>query len=100
VQSPEPIEERFQKRLNPVQVPVVLAEAVGQVALLKEHRLSGSEVAVEKPGYSQGNGDDLCVDECALCALLMAPSAEPIIHEAVHANDCGVHGRSVWEKVM
>lgn len=98
----EPIEERLQKRLNPVQAPVVLApaETIGQVALLDEHRLSGPEVAVEKSGRRQGDGDNLCVDESALGAFLVPAGLEPIIHEAVHSNDCGVHGRSVWEKVM
>jgi hypothetical protein len=102
VQSTKPIEERFQKRLNPVQAPVVLASAepIGQVALLKEHRLSSPEVAVEKAGCSQGDGNDLGVDKCALGAFLMAPGSEPIIDQAVHSNDSGVHGRSVWEKVM
>ena len=79
MQSTEPIEERFQKRPESVQAPVVLApaEAVGQVALLKEHRLSSPEVAVDKSCGSQGDGNDLGVDKCALGAFLMAPGSEP-----------------------
>jgi len=102
VELAKPIEEPFQKRLGPVQAPVVLAptETIGQVALLKEHRLSGPEVAAEKAGSRQGDGDDLCVSEPALPALLVPAGPEPIVHEAVHSNDCGVHGRSVLEKLM
>lgn len=48
-----------------MQAPVVLAPAkpIGQVALLDEHRLSGSEVAAQKAGRRQDDGDNLCVDE-------------------------------------
>jgi len=100
VQSTERIEEHFQKRLNPVQAPVVLAptETIGQVALLKKHRLSGPEVAFEKAGSRQGDGDHLRVDEGALGAFLVVPGSEPIVDEAVHSNDCGVHGWSVWRR--
>jgi hypothetical protein len=102
MQTTEPIKERFQKRLGSMQAPVVLApaESVSEVALLKKHRLSGPEVVVEKAGRSQGDGDDFGVDECALVALLVPAGPEPIIDEAVHSNDRGVHGRSVREKVM
>lgn len=102
MQSTEPIEEGFQKRPDSMQAPVVLApaESVGEIALLKKHPLGSPDVAVEKPGSRQGNGDDLCVDERALGTLLVAPGSEPIIDEAVHSNDCGVHGRSVLEKGM
>jgi len=92
VQPAKPIEERFQKRLNPVQAPVVLAptETIGQVALLKKHRLSGPEVAFEKAGSRQGDGDHLCVDEGALGAFLVVPGSEPIVDEAVHFDDCSM----------
>jgi hypothetical protein len=102
MQSTEPIKERFQKRPDPVQAPVVLAPAEpgGQVTLFKKHPLGSPEVAAKKAGRRQGDGDNLRVGKLALGALLVAPGSEPIIHEAVHSNDCGVHGRSVWEKVM
>lgn len=85
-----------------MQTPVVRASARagGPVALFKEHRLCGAEVAAEKPGRREGDGDYLSVDKHPPGTFPVAPCSEPNAQGAVHSGDCGVQGRSDSEKVM